>query len=341
MTIRAVVLAVDDDPGVLDAYQAILEPRCEVVTASDGRSALDVLQQRTVDVTLLDMLMPGLNGLAVLDAIRRLEIETSVVVVSAVNDSRSALSALRLGARDYLNKPFDVTELELVVRRLAADATCPGAVPGPQRRALPHALVVSGDLGLRAGLAVALRTRGRVDAVAGATGARAVLTRTLPDVVVVDAPAGDERTATAVRHHAAAAELVVVDSRGLSDLEARLHDVVGVLAVRHNEVRRFGGPVPRVIAHVCEHFRRTTVEAVADAVGVSPGHLARVFTEQMEMTVKEYVTQVKIEAAKALFRETDAKAEAIAELVGLYDAPHLARVFRRHHCSTPASYRPR
>jgi len=93
---------------------------------------------------------------------------------------------------------------------------------------------------------------------------------------------------------------------------------------------------PRVIAHVCEHFRRTTVEAVADAVGVSPGHLARVFTEQMEMTVKEYVTQVKIEAAKALFRETDAKAEAIAEAVGLYDAPHLARVFRRHGCSTPA-----
>jgi len=59
----------------------------------------------------------------------------------------------------------------------------------------------------------------------------------------------------------------------------------------------------------------------------------------MEMTVKEYVTYVKIEAAKALLRESDAKAEVVAELVGLYDAPHLARVFRRHGCSTPASYR--
>ena len=92
-------------------------------------------------------------------------------------------------------------------------------------------------------------------------------------------------------------------------------------------------------AHVSASYQRITVESIAASVGMSPGHLARVFAEQMDMTVREYVTHVKIEAAKTLLRESDTKAEAIADLVGLYDAPHLARVFRRHGQSTPGSYR--
>ena len=94
MTIRRVVLAVDDDPRVLDAYQAILESRYEVLTAPDGRAALEILQARTVDLVLLDMLMPGLSGLGVLEALKRLGIETNVVMVSGMNDTLSALEAL-------------------------------------------------------------------------------------------------------------------------------------------------------------------------------------------------------------------------------------------------------
>src|SRR5882762_4323751 len=118
MTSRSVVLAVDDDPRVLGVYQAILETRYDVLTAPDGRAALDILQHRTVDVVLLDMLMPGLSGLGVLAALKRLGIETNVVMASAVNDSVTALEALRLGACDYLTKPFNVAELQQVLRRL-------------------------------------------------------------------------------------------------------------------------------------------------------------------------------------------------------------------------------
>jgi len=179
MTIRPVVLAVDDDRRVLGVYQAILESRYEVLTVPDGRAALDVLQHRTVDVVLLDMMMPGLNGLGVLDALRRLGIETNVVMVSAVNDSETALEALRLGACDYLTKPFALSELERVVRRLTEHGVG-GAPTAGRSRALPHALIVGGDPGFRASLAVALRTRGRVDAVESALVARGVLARTLP-----------------------------------------------------------------------------------------------------------------------------------------------------------------
>jgi DNA-binding response OmpR family regulator len=312
MTIRPVVLAVDDDPRLLDAYQAILEARYEVLTAPDGRAALEILQTRTVDVVLLDMLLPGLSGLGVLDALRRLGIETNVVVVSAVSDSETALEALRLGASDYLTKPFHVSHLEHTIRRLTEHEASAVAPPPRPSCALPHALIVSADLGLRASLAVALRTRGRVDAVADTGSALAVLARTRPHVVVVS----EDAVATAVRGQWPAAPIVVTGAPR-PDFDALLRAIVEAFGVRHADVRHFAGPVPRVIAHVSAHFRRTTVEAIAAAVGLSSARLASVFAEQMEMTVTEYMTQVKLEAER----------------------PQLAKMLRRHAFSTVASYR--
>jgi len=310
MTIRRVILAVDDDPRVLDAYQAILERRYDVLTAPDGRAALEILQQRTVDLVLLDMLMPGLNGLGVLEAMKRLSIETNVVMVSGLNDTLSALEALRLGASDYLSKPFDVGHLYQVIRRLTED---PDASEAPGRsRALPHALIVTEDAGLRAGLAVALRTRGRVDAVADTNAALSVLQRTRPDVVIVS----DETVAAEIGTHGSVVPIVLIAARR-TDLEAPLRAIIDALGARHADVRPFTGPVPRVLGYVAAQRGRTCVETVAATVGVSPRHLACIFAEQMEMTVTEYVTHVRLEAAR----------------------PRLAKMLRREVFSVAASYR--
>jgi len=312
MAIRSVVLAVDDDPRLLDAYQALLEARYEVLTAPDGRAALDILQTRTVDVVLLDMLMPGLSGLGVLDALRHLGIETNVIVVSAVNDSETALEALRLGACDYLTKPFHLSHLERTIRRLTEHGAPAVEPPSRPSCALPHALIVSADLGLRASLAVALRTRGRVDAVEVAGAALAVLARTRPSVVVVS----EDAVATAVRGQWPAAPIVMTDPRR-PDFETLLPAIIQAFGVGHADVRHFAEPVPRVIAHVSAHFRRTTVEAIAATVGLSTRRLASVFAEQMEMTVTEYMAQVKLEAER----------------------PQLTKMVRRHAFSTVTSYR--
>lgn len=312
MAIRPVVLAVDDDPRVLDAYQAILESRYEVLTAPDGRAALEILQSRTIDVVLLDMLMPGLNGLGVLQALKRLGIETNVVMVSGMNDTLSALEALRLGATDYLSKPFDVGHLHRVIARLTREDI---AADAPSRsRALPHALIVTEDAGLRAGLAVALRTRGRVDAVADTQAALAVLARIRPDAVVTS----DEAVAAEIRGHAASVPILVAHG-GRADFDALLRSIIEAFAVRHADVRGFGSAVSRVLAYVSARAGRTSIEAVAAAVGVSYSHLARLFADQMEMTVTEYVTHVKLEI----------------------DRPRLAKMLRRHGLSVAASYRAR
>jgi DNA-binding response OmpR family regulator len=312
MTIRPVVLAVDDDPRVLDAYQAILESRCEVLTAPDGRAALEILQARTVDVVLLDMLMPGLSGLGVLEALKRLGIETNVVVVSGMNDTPTAMEALRLGASDYLRKPFDIAHLHNVIRRLTECDAVAVAPPAARSRALPHALIVSAEAGLRAGLAVALRTRGRVDAVAETRAALAVLARTRPDVVV----ASDAAVAAEIRAHCSTVPVVLIDARR-PDFDALLRAILDAFAVHHADVRGFASPLPRVLAHVCAQGGRTSVEAIAGVVGLSCGHLARLFADQMEMTVTEYVTHVKLEAVR----------------------PRLAKMLRRQRFSVAASYR--
>jgi DNA-binding response OmpR family regulator len=312
MTPRPVVLAVDDDSRVLGVYQAILEARYEVLTAANGRAALEILQSRTVDVVLLDMLMPGLNGIGVLEALKRLGIETNVVMVSGMNDTLCAFEALRLGASDYLSKPFDVGHLHQVIRRLTEDATPAAERPVSRTRTLPHALIVTDNVGLRAGLAVALRTRGRVDAVGETRSALAVLARTRPDVIVASDPA----VAAELRTDAPSVPVLLAEGPR-PDFDELLRGIVDAFAVRHADVRGFAAPVARALAYVSARSGRTCIEAIAGAVGVSCSHLGHVFAEEMEMTVTEYVTHVKLEAQR----------------------PKLAKMLRRHAFSVAASYR--
>jgi AraC-like DNA-binding protein len=173
-------------------------------------------------------------------------------------------------------------------------------------------LIVTEDAGLRAGLAVALRTRGRVDAVGDAHAALSVLHRTRPDVVVVS----DEAVGAEIGAQASSVPIVRIAVRR-ADFEASLPAIVDALAARHADVRPFTGPVPRVLAYVAAQRGRTCVETVAVTAGVSPGHLASIFAEQMEMTVTEYITHVRLEAAR----------------------PRLAKMLRRQAFSVAASYR--
>jgi AraC-like DNA-binding protein len=84
-----------------------------------------------------------------------------------------------------------------------------------------------------------------------------------------------------------------------------------------------------------------SVGALADAVHVSPSHLAHRFRSEIGISVMDYVTKVRIEVARRLLLETDAKLESIADAVGFYDAPHLSRVFVQYTRQRPGEYRRR
>jgi DNA-binding NtrC family response regulator len=114
---RPVVLVVDDDPGVRESFRLILEDHYDVTDVPDGPTALDVVRTSTVDLVLLDIRLPGMDGIEVLERIKVLDEGIEVILVTAVKTVRTAVDAMKLGAFDYLTKPFEEDELLSLSRR--------------------------------------------------------------------------------------------------------------------------------------------------------------------------------------------------------------------------------
>ncbi|MGH7335063.1 MAG: sigma-54-dependent transcriptional regulator, partial [Candidatus Rokuibacteriota bacterium] len=115
--LRPVILVVDDDPGLRESFRLILEDDYDVVDAADGPTALEILRSRQVDLVLLDIRLPEMDGIEVLERIKGTDEGVEVILVTAVKTLRTAVAAMKLGAFDYLTKPFDEDELLSVIRR--------------------------------------------------------------------------------------------------------------------------------------------------------------------------------------------------------------------------------
>ncbi len=109
------VLIVDDEIGILESFRMMLKDNYRVLTAVDGQSALEILRNEHVHLTILDVAMPGISGLDVLKEITRLYHDTDVIVVTAITTVNTAIEAMKLGASDYVIKPFDAGEIKLII----------------------------------------------------------------------------------------------------------------------------------------------------------------------------------------------------------------------------------
>ena len=119
MTSRPRVLVVDDKENVVRLVARILEPEFAVDTAGDGMRALALIAAHAFDVVISDIRMPGADGMAVLHEVRRQHPETEVVLMTAFGSIPAAVEAMKQGAYDYLQKPFEPEQALLVVRRAA------------------------------------------------------------------------------------------------------------------------------------------------------------------------------------------------------------------------------
>ncbi len=117
MSDAANILLVDDEPGMLRYIRTLLEvDEYKVQTATNGNEALELLQKGLQpDLVLLDVLMPGIDGLETLEQMRQMKPGVKVVMLSCVSDTRKVVQAMRLGAHDYLTKPFQKAELDAVI----------------------------------------------------------------------------------------------------------------------------------------------------------------------------------------------------------------------------------
>ncbi len=115
------VLVVDDDPDVRELLEEFFrEMEFVVATAKDGRAAISAVEREPHRYWLVitDIVMPGADGLAVLRAVKTASPSVQVVIMTGYASLDTAIEAVRLGAADYLPKPFTLGQIEVMVRRL-------------------------------------------------------------------------------------------------------------------------------------------------------------------------------------------------------------------------------
>ena len=127
------ILVVDDKPNMRTLLDgALTEHDFEVATASCGEDAISMLEEEEYGVVITDLSMPGKNGIDVLKAAKAKDPDTEVIIITAYGTIDTAVEAMRLGARDFITKPFKLAELERKVEKLSrrtAEREEPDAAP--------------------------------------------------------------------------------------------------------------------------------------------------------------------------------------------------------------------
>src|SRR5437867_5617387 len=114
------ILVVDDEPGIHASLQMTLEPVYEVLCASNAQEGLARFRQELPSLVLLDVVLPGSDGLGLLQSMRSEDPTVPVIMLTAVKMVKTAVEAMKIGAADYLTKPFDVEELRMIVAKALA-----------------------------------------------------------------------------------------------------------------------------------------------------------------------------------------------------------------------------
>jgi len=370
---RPVILVVDDERGVHEFCHALLGDQYDLLEAHDGPAAHATLDSHHVDLVLLDLRLPGVYGLEILAQINDTRPQLKVIILTAVMSVRTAVEAMKNGAFHYLTKPFSGEELCLLIKAaLRSDRADACFLP---RRYLasrhpqgPGAsvLFVGSALGPLVTLKLVLEQYVMADVAANTTIALRWLSHHLPALLVVHESllsADSTRLVRIVQSMALACPVLLLAGSAPSSqlpselaslpmyrltgdpgsLDRLLRELIEVLAIKHTVVApppTFSPYVVKALSYISTHYGEALqVITVAEAIGVSVGHLAHLFPVELRVTVKEYVTKVRIEVAKQLLYERGYTLDYIAEKVGFSDASHLSRVFLRYAGYRPGTYR--
>ncbi|MCK5287377.1 MAG: sigma-54-dependent Fis family transcriptional regulator [Thermodesulfovibrionia bacterium] len=121
---RARILIVDDEEMITSSLKKGLEKEgYDVITASSGEKGIESFKDGSPDITLLDINLPIMDGLKVLDMIKKINKDAVVIMITAFGGVDSAVRAMKLGAYDYIEKPFDLDRLNIIIKKALETAT--------------------------------------------------------------------------------------------------------------------------------------------------------------------------------------------------------------------------
>jgi len=351
-----VVLAIEDDESALDSFRLILEADYELLTATSATEALEILQSRSVDAVLLDLLLPGMDGLQILGELKAQHPGLDVIIISGLAQAQVVVAAMKVGAFEYLTKPFAEEDLlglvsEAVHRR---------------RSDLPTVLLLGEDSAILASLAVLLAAHVIVAMSAPRSDVLPDATSRIPLLVIYDSGAVSPLTSIVVErlheryscsplfllappdHHVSEVvrshTVIVNKPYALDGLLQHIAVVAPGLRLRELSIRsaRLGPHLLRLIDFVTHSYRTPLgVSDLAHAVGCSGDHLAHLVRDRLGMSLMGYLTEFRLEVARHLMTITDLTIEQIASDAGFSSASHLSRVFLERWLYRPGDYRRR
>lgn len=112
------ILVVDDEESIREFFEIMLKREgYEVFTAANGREGLEVLKRQPVDLVISDIQMPEMSGMELLTKVKELDPEMLVLMITAFGSTETAVEAMKLGAYDYVQKPFKIDEVKIIIRQ--------------------------------------------------------------------------------------------------------------------------------------------------------------------------------------------------------------------------------
>jgi DNA-binding NtrC family response regulator len=126
MSARASVLVIDDERGIREMLRYELsQDGFDVEMAENGLAAVEAVKRRKFDLAITDLKMPGMDGVATVEALRSLDPKIEVIVATGYASVETAVACMKRGAYDYIQKPFDLTELKLLLERASQKSHLP------------------------------------------------------------------------------------------------------------------------------------------------------------------------------------------------------------------------
>ncbi len=112
------ILVVDDEESIREFFEIMLKREgYEVITASNGREGLERLKSHQVDLVISDIQMPEVSGMEFLAKVKELDSEMVMIMITAFGSTETAVEAMKLGAYDYVQKPFKIEEVKIIIRQ--------------------------------------------------------------------------------------------------------------------------------------------------------------------------------------------------------------------------------
>ena len=196
----AKLLVVDSDEGLVHFLARLFtEQGYEVASRADGTAALECLASESFDAILMDYNLPGLNGLDTLAEIKRAQVKTPVIILTAFGTTDTAIRAMKLGAYDYLLKPFDTEELKQIVADAVQVSRVMKEVVG-----LPHSRAVNRGVAAPAAGTQIVGNNRKMQEVFKLIGQVAATDVTV--LITGESGTGKELVARAIHHHSRRAD---------------------------------------------------------------------------------------------------------------------------------------